>query len=653
MKNKTLIKIWIVIIISCVVCFSDWSFAVDDKVGEVVADMIDIIVNVLSWIWILFAKIAWNLFTNKWVYGEVIWLDVLLWKYWNIVKNIANFCLWFYFVYVIFKWLIGKTDAIKTIRDKLLRILIAWVWIQVSWFLTAVVVDVSTITMVAVWSFPAQVVAWNEKVYNGINDSVYAFFWENSSSATTWFVYDLFPTYSESYLEKVVVDLSNDGEPLTKEKFFDLLLPNADSVSWPLYYIWFSILKTNEVSGIKTFKNIKSSILNLIIQWWTTIIYSIEMGVLCVLAVMRIVYLWMFIVLSPLIIFLWCVKKDVENIWFVKSIMEQMNIKSFLLNVFKPTIIVLWIWLAMIFASLMNSVINKNGKTSDKVDLWWVVVESKEESDIGGFGKKYSTTMDVGMVNFTISNAAKWILDFIMSILTVVLVYIIISETVKMWNWKDFISKKLEGLQKTVWETVTSVPVMPVAWYNEQWKPETHYLSASRVFNGNGWLIWEKIKRYQQKVDKMYWDQDRTINSWFWNNWWYLSDDEIKKIQMAGASELSWMKVLEAKKEAIVKSEEWKWMKLNSSTASNGGFWKNQFTDWLNERMSRSDYDDAPEGWKNMINDWKNLPSEDRTLKALFDISGHNHARTYANFFGYTWNYSNFDSIENLDISKK
>jgi hypothetical protein len=39
-------------------------------------------------------------------------------------------------------------------------------------------------------------------------------------------------------------------------------------------------------------------------------------------------------------------------------------------------------------------------------------------------------------------------------------------------------------------------------------------------------------------------------------------------------------------------------------------------------------------------------------LKTLFDKS--NHANTYAKFFGYTsWNYFNFDSIKDLDISKK
>jgi hypothetical protein len=29
------------------------------------------------------------------------------------------------------------------------------------------------------------------------------------------------------------------------------------------------------------------------------------------------------------------------------------------------------------------------------------------------------------------------------------------------------------------------------------------------------------------------------------------------------------------------------------------------------------------------------------------------YATKYANYFGYRWNYANFDSIKDLDISKK
>ena len=83
-------------------------------------------------------------------------------------------------------------------------------------------------------------------------------------------------------------------------------------------------------------------------------------------------------------------------------------------------------------------------------------------------------------------------------------------------------------------------------------------------------------------------------------------------------------------------------------------YWIWEFTNWLNERVDKNDYAWISQPWKKMIDDWKNIDPDKskRTLKTLFDKP--NHANTYANFFGYTsWNYANFDSIMNLDISKK
>ena len=47
--------------------------------------------------------LAWKLVDNSLVYWEVFWFDAVLWQLWNFVKNLANFALWFFFLYKIFK----------------------------------------------------------------------------------------------------------------------------------------------------------------------------------------------------------------------------------------------------------------------------------------------------------------------------------------------------------------------------------------------------------------------------------------------------------------------------------------------------------------------------------------------------------------------
>ena len=658
MAKKTRIKIWIVVVTMCVVCFSDWSFAEDNETFWTIWWLLNLLVGVLSWGWVLLANLAWQFLTNKWIYGEILWLDTLLWQYWNIMKNMANFWLWLYFVYKIFSWLIHKDDIQKNLWKTLLWLLIAWVGIQASWFFTAAIVDVSTITLSAVWAFPAQIIGWNnENVQESIEKSMEQYFGYDGQSE--WEILDLFPKNMQTngILTGIMYQLSssyesnNGWKPLTKKKFFDSLIPNQNDVSWPLYYMWFGILKPDKVVNLETFTGdtIKKSIINLVIHWWTIIVYTIEMWVLCVLALMRILYLWMFIVLSPIAILLWCIWAADDNIKkasFLESIMKEINIKTFFINVFKPTIIVLWMWLAMIFASLMNGAITK-----DTIDLGWVEVQTTEVNS--GGDTTYTTTMEMKSLKFTVSNMCKWLLEFIVSIITVVLVYIIISVAAKMWGWKDFVSSRINKIQDNIEWAMTSLPVMPVAGYDEKGIPDTHYLNAKQVFSG-GWLLWQKIAHYDRKLNDEYSkDQDKILGKL-----WLIDDNSLTTNMKTGITQ-AWsnrqgLGILEEKKKYIdikVKSGEWKRMVLNPSASDQ--YWALEFTNWLNT-VDERDISDTK--WKNMVNDWKSIDTDEskRDLKTLFDKPGSTHADTYAKFFGYTsWNYINFDSIMNLDISKK
>ena len=454
MKENRWIKVWIIIIVVGLMVFSNLSFA-----QEVSTEfwsiwwVTDFVVSILSWIWVIFAKIAWELLTNNRVYWEVLWIDVLLWQYWNVMKNIANFGLGFYFVYVIFIWFIWKEKIEKKIKDIIIRMLVAWVWIQISWFATAAVIDVSTITLVAAGSFPSQLLANNERLQTSIKYSIndqLDQWWKN---VVKWSEVELFSTdwQATSFVETRKNPLE---EPLTMKEFIDAIMPNADTISWPLYYLWFSILDATMVSSVDDSSEnwIKNTILNLIIQWWTTIVYSIEMWVFCILALMRIIYLWMFIVLSPIAVLLFCIEKSwiIKDSWgnwkwFLGVLTKQINFKSFFVNVFKPTIIVFFIWLAMLFAALMKWVLiyPVSSRVKDSIDIWGVTISSTQDNThISDWNTTYTTTMSNNLFKFSLMHIWKWFLDFVLSVIVVVLVYIIISMAVKMWWWKDFVSDR-------------------------------------------------------------------------------------------------------------------------------------------------------------------------------------------------------------------
>ncbi len=109
--------------------------------------------------------IAWKLVDNSLVYGEVFWFDAVLRDLRNIVRNLANFWLWFIFIYKIFEILINGKEG-ENIKKLLIQSLIAGVWIQASWFAMAALIDISSILTYWVWGLPISVLEWKEKDTN-------------------------------------------------------------------------------------------------------------------------------------------------------------------------------------------------------------------------------------------------------------------------------------------------------------------------------------------------------------------------------------------------------------------------------------------------------------------------------------------------------
>lgn len=675
MTKKTRIRIWIIVVIVWVMWFSDWSFAEDNKGIMVLGFNLDYIVSSLAWLWVIFAKWAWEFLTNKWVYGEILWLDVLLRKYWNIVKNFANFWLWFYFVYTIFKWLIStwKQSISATLKNNLLWLIVAGIGIQASWFLTALLIDTSTITLAAAGALPSQILSSNANISKSVEDNLRETFTVEWSSVTEPIQLDLFCSDSKAseFLCKPEDDSKLDT-PQSLTWLIDQMMPRADDVSWPLYFIWFSILDTTKITSFNSadYKWIMATIFNLIIQWGTTIVFAIEMLVLCVVAIIRVFYLWMFIILSPIAVLLWCIGQTWDNklkdTELYKNINKHLNINAILINVFKPTIIVLWLWVAVIFASFMKTTISNFAEKP--FNYKWVEFSSQRdlESNQNKWDTKYTNVMNHDLFSFTLRNAWKTLLGFILSVLTVILVYQIIKTAVTIWGWKDdIIWKRINKIQEWVWNILWSVPILPVAWYDKEWVPTTHYISANKVFdikNGEptSELLNRAIAKYDWDIKEIYDKENEIINSWIVGDdtTWYLSQEEKQKITTARTNNTNGMAALNAMKDAIPKTDNWQWMTLNPQTAKNEWFWIEEFKLWLNDLVDRGDYTSMGAWWRELISDWERQDLSDKTKRSLDNLFNNNakNIQTYAHHFFDSdddrYSITSWEKLKNADISK-
>ena len=105
-KLSQYLKLWIIIVM--VIVFSSYPTFAEECNWDTQDALIllnTFITNLwrlFSWIWIILWNIAGVLMTNVMVYWEFMHLDTFLWKIWQMTRSIANYTLWFLFVYSLF-----------------------------------------------------------------------------------------------------------------------------------------------------------------------------------------------------------------------------------------------------------------------------------------------------------------------------------------------------------------------------------------------------------------------------------------------------------------------------------------------------------------------------------------------------------------------
>ncbi len=117
------------------------------------------IIYIFIWPLLVIAGLALD---NTLVYASIFNMDAPLWKFWNMMKNFANFALWFMVLFAIIKSIFTNSGQWSLKDEKsplgiIKKTLIAGILIQASWFIMAVLVDLSTIATYAVGGLPLNI----------------------------------------------------------------------------------------------------------------------------------------------------------------------------------------------------------------------------------------------------------------------------------------------------------------------------------------------------------------------------------------------------------------------------------------------------------------------------------------------------------------
>lgn len=428
-----------------------------------------------SWIWIVLWNFAGVLMTNSMVYWEFMHLDSFLWKIWQMSRTIANYALWFLFIYYIFRYIFFKDE--KPPVTKIKDILVASVLVQVSWFMTMVLVDLSTIALATVSSFPSQIMSVDSKLTETFKSEI------GKSEILNDKKIIVVNAFTDEYLQSdnsswfsIEKTEGGDWSVDPKKSTIDALLPGPDNLWGPFIYLWATAFQAQKfvVRPIPVSANCVDSIAkvltNLLLDAWTVILYSLALSFLIVLLVMRLGYLRIFIAISPIVVLVYALK-----LTKLQNKNELFDLRKVIVLIFKPAIFALWISLMFIvvvtvqrlFDQSMNSYLDSVG-ISDKQ-------QTSTKQDV--IPKVSSSLEDAWIVGVYLKNWAKSLKDVILSLITLVLMWQLVKLALTSSIWgvgeKSKITEKMKSLVKNTWTLFWSVWVVPtpkgMMWFNEIW----------------------------------------------------------------------------------------------------------------------------------------------------------------------------------------
>ena len=392
------------------------------------------ILNLLNLIWIPFAILAWKIFSNDFVYWTFMNMDKILWEIWNFSKNASLIILWFIFIVLIFSLFIWKT---KDIGKNLAKLVLAWVLIPLSWFIIWSLVSLSTILLVAVWSFPF-------KVVNVDISSIPIGYCKRI---------ELSPTLGPN-ISKDIVDC--------KWKWWNInnFIKEMNDLSWPLLYIWQAILYLDSNWWILDENQLKKSNENLVkaVSIWfvlkliVLLLFVIPIIWLIIIWLIRIFWLWIYIWFSPFII--------LDQIFWWKFLWQKNEFKfsQMIWLIFQPVVIVFVMWVVLIFLASLRSIMIVD-YSQNKVSNWLVKLWVCKDN-INSFCIENKPVFEV-----------QWNLlkDFVQSVwwffgylIFLILVTIILGALIKIASkTTEITSSVVENLYKFSKDSIMAVPIIP------------------------------------------------------------------------------------------------------------------------------------------------------------------------------------------------
>lgn len=479
-----------------------------EQVGEF-AYLTSIVIHLMSWAWSIVAIVAGELMSNDLIYGEIVGLGHYFYQFWTLMRTIANFALVGIIVTIIAKVALNKIKAHEVFRLYGVKLILAGVLINASWFLMGLFVDLSTVMIAGVGQI------WSQFMDTTIWDKQYI------------------ESFIKSIPDKIVVNecgciekTNTTGSKSSKTR--DSLIANRNTLTGPLIFLGAGVMKFHayDMSNIWCQTDIMWDIGQITLRWllqmFLMIMFILPLIVLAAFNLFRLLYIWWWIMFSPIIVLINLFKDETEGyVWptLKKAISRETIIKWLIQPVFTVWALVIGLMFVMgMYQALDFTKTETLNSSLISKELEWVInKDGSSEINIGNDGNLGSIKLVDKLINDPTATIGGGFWYLLISFATCFVLWMLVRFSFTLNSWVGsmmwFDPEKLMGSLRG--EFMKRVKLPRLLWWPLWWASLNEATSLFDPADKNN-RIMKKIENVSTSMKKAGIDK---ANTWLENSW--------------------------------------------------------------------------------------------------------------------------------------
>ena len=415
-----------------------------------------------------FLILAWKLLSNTFVYGSSFGIDTVLWKIWQMSRIGMNYFIWVVFIVSIFMYIV-KSNSKLSLPKIFPKLLFASIVVNMSWFLFAVLLDLSTIFTVMAGNFWMQFMSIMEKHKKIDKNAVMILPVEidadtkkpTLNTKINWKDYHFCILADWKYTNPPCIEfnwwffklvVSKDGKT-QKIKWWITSKDMKYASTWMLFSMFrymtmvFDLDNTNKLNPTFWMYVIKIILFLILI---------IPFLLLVVILFIRIMVLWMVIPFSPFLFWL-------PIIWIFDSKVKE-KLSNIIALIFQPAYVVFMLTLWFIFMQSLSAMMpnisweKKSDNILKKIDVNKVWKDEYELAGVIKVKSNYNSKDGKNTNMWDFKNIASYIAWIIVNLIAAMLMWTLVFVAFKSNSFTKKIATSVDEMAK--W-AVKTLPILP------------------------------------------------------------------------------------------------------------------------------------------------------------------------------------------------